>query len=83
MYQPRARQRHRVGSLVHLEDAELPLHEGDDLPVVEVHEDRSRAQPGICRLFNAVRSESSRAWCEWGETLWYQESAFSFRTLSV
>jgi hypothetical protein len=39
--------------------------------------------PVSARLFNAVRSESSRAWCEWGETSWYQESAFSFRTLPV
>jgi hypothetical protein len=47
MYQPRARQCHRVGRLVHLEDAELPLHEGDDPPVVEVRENRGRAQPGV------------------------------------
>jgi hypothetical protein len=37
--QLRARQRHRVGCVAHLVDAELPLHEGDDLPVVEVGED--------------------------------------------
>jgi hypothetical protein len=36
--EPRARQRHGVGRLVHLEDAELPLHEGDDPPVAEVRE---------------------------------------------
>jgi hypothetical protein len=47
MYQPRARQCHRVGRLVHLEDAEPPLHEGDDPPVVEVRENRGRAQPGV------------------------------------
>jgi hypothetical protein len=29
-------------------NAELPLHEGDDPPVVEVGEDRSRAQLDVC-----------------------------------
>jgi hypothetical protein len=47
VYQPRAHQRHRVGRLVHLEDMELPRHERDDPPVVEVRENRGRAQPGI------------------------------------
>jgi hypothetical protein len=47
MYQPRAHQRHRVGCLFHLEDAEPPLHEGNDPPVVKVRENRGRAQPGI------------------------------------
>jgi hypothetical protein len=35
------------------------------------------------RLFNAVRSESSRTWCEWENIPWNQESAFSFNTLLV
>jgi hypothetical protein len=39
--------------------------------------------PASARLFNAVRSESSRAWCGWGDTSWNQESAFSFKTLLV
>jgi hypothetical protein len=43
----RERQRYRVSRLLHLEDAELPLHEGDDPPVVEVRENRGRAQPGV------------------------------------
>jgi hypothetical protein len=34
--QPRTRQRRRVGRFAHLVDTELPLHEGDDPPVVEV-----------------------------------------------
>jgi hypothetical protein len=40
-------QRHRVGRLVHIEDAEPPLHEGDDPPVVKVRENRRRTQPGV------------------------------------
>jgi hypothetical protein len=40
--QPRARQHCGVGLLGHLEDAELPLHEGDDPLVVQVGEDRGR-----------------------------------------
>jgi hypothetical protein len=38
-----------TGSAVppHLEDAEPPLHARDDPPVVEVGEDRGRAQPGV------------------------------------
>jgi hypothetical protein len=51
--------------------------------VVEVREDRSRPNPASTRFFNAVRSESSRAWCEEGDTLWYQESALSISTLPV
>jgi hypothetical protein len=47
VHQPRARQRHEVCRLVHLVDAELPLHEGNDPPVVEVREDRSSAQPSV------------------------------------
>jgi hypothetical protein len=43
----RLRQRHGVGRLIHLENAESPLHEGDDPPVVEVREDRGCAQPGV------------------------------------
>jgi hypothetical protein len=45
--EPRTRQGRRVGRLSHLVDAELPLHEGDDPPMVEVGEDRSRAKPGV------------------------------------
>jgi hypothetical protein len=46
---------------------------------------RTEAAPSLAsvRLFNVVRRESSRAWCEWGKTPWYQGSAFSFRTLPV
>jgi hypothetical protein len=47
MHHSRARQRHGVGRLAHLVDVELPLHEGNDPPVVVVHEDRSRAQPSV------------------------------------
>jgi hypothetical protein len=47
VYQPRACLRHRVGHLFHLEDAEPPLHEGDDPPVVKVRENRGRTQPGV------------------------------------
>jgi hypothetical protein len=36
---PRTRQRHRVGRLAYIMNMELPLHEGDDPPVVEVRED--------------------------------------------
>jgi hypothetical protein len=57
VYQPRARQHHRVGRLVHLEHAELPLHEGDDLPMVEVRENRSRAKPSVCQ---ALQHEQGR-----------------------
>jgi hypothetical protein len=31
----------------HLVDTELPLHEGDDPPVVEVRKDQSRTQPSV------------------------------------
>jgi hypothetical protein len=34
--QLRTRQHRRAGRVSHLVDAELPLHEGDDPPVVEV-----------------------------------------------
>jgi hypothetical protein len=59
--EPRARQRRRVGRLAHLVNAELPLHEEDDPPMVEVREDRSCPNPASARIFNGVRSESSRA----------------------
>jgi hypothetical protein len=36
--QPRTRQRHRVGLVAHLENVELPLHEGNNPPVMEVGE---------------------------------------------
>jgi hypothetical protein len=36
-----------VGLLVHLGDAEPPLHERDDPLVVEVRENQGRAQPGV------------------------------------
>jgi hypothetical protein len=39
--------------------------------------------PTPAKLFNAVRSESSRTWCEEGDTPWCQESAFSISTLWV
>jgi hypothetical protein len=45
--QPRLRQRDGVRSLVHLKDAEPPLHQGDDLPVVEVGEEAPRGQPAV------------------------------------
>jgi hypothetical protein len=31
--------------------------------------------PRSARCFNAARSESNRAWCEGGDTPWYQEAA--------
>jgi hypothetical protein len=37
--QLRTRQRRRVGRVAHLIDAELPLYEGDDPPVVEIGKD--------------------------------------------
>jgi hypothetical protein len=52
--QLRAHQRHRVGCLVHLEDAELPLDEGGDPPVVEVRENRGCGEPGF---FQALQRE--------------------------
>jgi hypothetical protein len=39
--------------------------------------------PQSAGFFNAARSESSRAWCEGGDTPWYQEAAFSLSTLPV
>jgi hypothetical protein len=47
--QPRLHQRHGVSLFMHLEDAEPPLHEGDDPPVVELGEDRGRRQPVVCQ----------------------------------
>jgi hypothetical protein len=48
--QPRLRQRNGVRVLVHLEDAEQPLHQGDDPPVVKVGEDAPRGQPAVCQV---------------------------------
>jgi hypothetical protein len=42
---PRSRQRDGIHRLGHLEDAERPLHQGDDPPVVEMGEDYFRGQP--------------------------------------
>jgi hypothetical protein len=39
--------------------------------------------PQSARCFNATRSESSRAWCQGGDTPWCQEMAFSLNTLPV
>jgi hypothetical protein len=39
--------------------------------------------PQFARCFNAARSESSRTWCEGGDTPWCQEMAFSLSTLLV
>jgi hypothetical protein len=39
---------------------ERPLHEGDDLPVVEVGEDQSRPNPASARLRVTSVSNSSR-----------------------
>jgi hypothetical protein len=65
---------------MHLEDAERPLHQGNDPPVMEVREDAPRGQPSSARAFNAARSESSRACCEDGDAPWCQESTFSINT---
>jgi hypothetical protein len=51
--------------------------------VVEVGEDAPRGQPSVCQCFNAATSESSRAWCEGGDTPWCQEMAFSLSTFPV
>jgi hypothetical protein len=53
---------------VHLEDAEQPLHQGNDPPVMEVREDAPAVKPSSARAFNAARSESSCVWCEGGDT---------------
>jgi hypothetical protein len=39
--------------------------------------------PRSASFFNAATSEYSRAWCEGGDTPWYQEAALSRSTLSV
>jgi hypothetical protein len=39
--------------------------------------------PRSASFFSAATSESSRAWCEGGDTLWYQEAALSRSTLPV
>jgi hypothetical protein len=39
--------------------------------------------PQSASFFNAATSESSRAWCEGGDTPWYQEAALSRSTLPV
>jgi hypothetical protein len=53
--QPRTRQRPRVGRFAHLVNAELPLHEGDDSPVVQVREDQGRPQPGIQQVLQRIQ----------------------------
>jgi hypothetical protein len=45
--EPRARQRRRVRRIAHLVNAELPLHKGDDKPMMKAREDRSRPQPSV------------------------------------
>jgi hypothetical protein len=42
--------------LAHLEDVEPPLHEGDDPPVMEVRDNRSRAQPGVHQVLQLEQS---------------------------
>jgi hypothetical protein len=39
--------------------------------------------PRSASFFNAATSEFSRAWCEGGDTPWYQEAALSRSTLPV
>jgi hypothetical protein len=47
----------------------------------------ARSHPAVssrsARFFNASRSESSRAWCEGGDTPLYQKAAFSLSTFPV
>jgi hypothetical protein len=46
-----------------------------------------RTHPAVSLLsassFSAATSESSRTWCEGGDTPWYQEAALSRSTLPV
>jgi hypothetical protein len=39
--------------------------------------------PRSSSFFSAATSESSRAWCEGGDTPWYQEEALFLSTLPV
>jgi hypothetical protein len=39
--------------------------------------------PRSASFFSAATSESSRAWCEGGDTPWYQEVALSLSTFPV
>jgi hypothetical protein len=39
--------------------------------------------PRSASFFSAAMSESSHAWCEGGDTPWYQEAALSRSTLPV
>jgi hypothetical protein len=39
--------------------------------------------PRSASFFNVATSESSRAWCEGGDTPWYQEAALSRSTLPM
>jgi hypothetical protein len=39
--------------------------------------------PRSASFFNAATSESSRAWCEGGDTPWYQEAGLTLSTLPV
>jgi hypothetical protein len=47
----------------------------------------ARTHPAVSPLsassFSAATSESNRAWCEGGDTPWYQEAALSRSTLPV
>jgi hypothetical protein len=47
----------------------------------------ARTHPAVSQrfasFFSAATSESSRAWCEGGDTPWYQEAALSRSTLPV
>jgi hypothetical protein len=36
-------------------NAELTLHEGDDPPVVQVRENRSRPQPSVCQALQRIQ----------------------------
>jgi hypothetical protein len=50
LQRPRPRQRDGVRRLGHLEDAERPLYQGDDLPVVDLCEDDFRGQPAARQI---------------------------------
>jgi hypothetical protein len=47
----------------------------------------ARTHPAVslrsASFFSTATSESSRAWCEGGDTPWYQEAALSLSTLPV
>jgi hypothetical protein len=83
VYQPRARQRHRVGRLFHLEDAEPPSMKGMIRRWWRFARTEAAPSPASARLFSASRADSSRSWHEEGDRPCHQESAFSLRTLPV